>query len=99
MAVENIKTEQDTISLSSLAQGQLGRIVQVLDSESHFGRRLQYLGFVKGSVVKVRQKAPFRDPVEYQVRGNRFCLRNADAKQILVVQVAEENSSQEEQTQ
>lgn len=69
--------------LSELTPGQISRIVH-LDPESPFFLRLQALGFVPGTLVQVRRGAPFGDPIEYELRGSRFCLRRRDAQTIVV---------------
>lgn len=73
------KVSSDTL-LSSLKTGQKG-IIQSIEINS-FSKRLQDLGFSKGSIVECRQKAPFGGPVEYEVRGSRFCLRREDSRLI-----------------
>jgi ferrous iron transport protein A len=40
-------------------------------------RRLQDLGFVPGTAVVIRRRAPLGDPVEIEIRGYRLCLRLA----------------------
>lgn len=40
-------------------------------------RRLQDLGFVPGTPVVIRRRAPLGDPVEIEIRGYRLCLRLA----------------------
>jgi ferrous iron transport protein A len=83
MQVTN-ENKQEATSLTALSTGQQGVIAWV-DAEHPFAHRLRDLGFVKGSQVMVRQKAPFQDPVEYEVRGSRFCLRHREASSIHVV--------------
>lgn len=39
--------------------------------------RLQDLGFVPGTPVVIRRRAPLGDPVEIEIRGYRLCLRLA----------------------
>lgn len=38
-------------------------------------RRLQDLGFVPGTPLVIRRRAPLGDPVEIEIRGYRLCLR------------------------
>jgi ferrous iron transport protein A len=40
-------------------------------------RRLQDLGFVPGTPLVIRRRAPLGDPVEIEIRGYRLCLRLA----------------------
>lgn len=74
-------------ALSTLAVGQSARIAD-LSGNSSFEQRLLELGFVPGTVVRVRRSSPLADPVEYEVRYNRICLRRSEAARILVEEVA-----------
>ena len=69
--------------LSALAPGSSGVIVAG-DTEAPVARRLLDLGFIPGSRVTVVRRAPLRDPVEYEVRGTRLCLRDSEASRIQV---------------
>jgi len=70
-------------TLSSLAVGQSARIAS-LRASTPFELRLLELGFVPGSTVTVRRSSPLQDPVEYEVRQNRICLRKSEAARIMV---------------
>jgi len=74
------------VSLASLEVGVTARVVSVED-ESPAGRRLQDLGFVPGTLVEVRRRAPLGDPVEFELRGTRLCLRRREAARIRVRRV------------
>lgn len=76
-----------TVSLSTLREGRRARIVALRGATS-FDMRLLELGFVPGSLVLVRRNSPLRDPVEFEVRNSRICLRRSEAERILVVEVA-----------
>ena len=69
--------------LSSLRCGESARIVDLV-GEKTFHSRLIELGFIPGSEVRVRSCSPWRDPVEYEVRNSRICLRRGESDQILV---------------
>jgi ferrous iron transport protein A len=58
--------------------------VAAVDGSSAIGRRLLDLGFVPGTEVRVVRRAPLGDPVEYELRGYRLCLRRSEALQIRV---------------
>jgi Fe2+ transport system protein FeoA len=45
------------------------------------------LGFVPNSRVRVLRRAPLGDPVEYELRGYRICLRDSEARAIRVKRV------------
>lgn len=81
-SVEAIVTE--TVAMGELAVGSRCRIVAV-DDHGATSRRLEAIGFVPGAEVLVRRRAPFGDPVEYEVRGSRFGLRRAEANWIRAV--------------
>lgn len=73
-------------NLSALLPGQVA-VIESVDCTSSVGRRLMDLGFVKGSAVRVVRRAPLRDPVEYEIRGTRICLRGTESELIRVRQV------------
>lgn len=75
-----------TESLASLPPGAQGVIVEV-ELEGPLGARLLDLGFVPDSAVRVLRRAPLGDPVEYQLRGYRICLRDSEARAIRVRRV------------
>ncbi len=77
---------QVPVLLASLEVGATARIVSVED-ESPADRRLQDLGFVPGTLVEVRRRAPLGDPVEFELRGTRLCLRRKEAARIWVRRV------------
>ena len=70
-------------SLAELAAGERGVVVAV-DRGTAVGRRLLDLGFVPKTPVAVVRDAPLGDPVEYEVRGTRFCLRRSEARLVQV---------------
>lgn len=69
--------------LADLPPGTAGRVIAV-DAHGPIGRRLLDLGFVPGTEVRVVRRAPLGDPVEYELRGYRVCLRRSEAQQIQV---------------
>jgi Fe2+ transport system protein FeoA len=71
--------------LSAIRVGATARIDAITTANPRTGRRLQALGFVPGSRVAVLRRAPLGDPVEYEVRGTRVCLRASEAVCIRVV--------------
>ncbi len=73
-------------NLSTLSPRQEA-VIESVDCGTPVGRRLLDLGFVPSSVVRVVRRAPLRDPVEYEVRGTRICLRRAESELIQVRQV------------
>jgi ferrous iron transport protein A len=71
------------LSLADLEPGARARVAAV-DPGCAIGRRLLDLGFVAGTPVRVVRRAPFGDPVEYELRGYRLCLRRSEASRIRV---------------
>ncbi len=78
-----VRVVQAPVSLASLEVGATARVVSV-DAETPASRRLQDLGFVPGTLVEVRRRAPLGDPVEFELRGTRLCLRRREAARIRV---------------
>ncbi|MEW6269974.1 MAG: ferrous iron transport protein A [Thermodesulfobacteriota bacterium] len=62
--------------LNELPPGRLARLVSPRPGEE-IPRRLQDLGFVPGTPLVIRRRAPLGDPVEIELRGYRLCLRVA----------------------
>lgn len=62
--------------LISLPPGREARLCAPEDGRE-IPRRLQDLGFVPGTPVLIRRRAPLGDPVEIEIRGYRLCLRLA----------------------
>ena len=71
-------------TLADLEPGASARIAAV-DGGSKLGRRLLDLGFVPGTEVRVVRRAPLGDPVEYELRGYRLCLRRSEALRIHII--------------
>ena len=71
------------LSLADLAPG-ADALVEAVDAASPIGRRLLDLGFVPGTAVRVLRRAPLGDPVEYELRGYRLCLRRTEARRVKV---------------
>jgi ferrous iron transport protein A len=74
------------VSLASLRPGAWGRIDSV-DSSSPVGRRLEDLGFLPRTEIHVLRSAPLGDPVIYELRGYRLCLRRSEASRVRVVPI------------
>ena len=72
------------VALADLAPGSSARVESVSEA-SALGRRLQDLGFVPGTEVRVVRRAPLGDPIEFELRGYRLCLRRTEAREIRVL--------------
>ncbi len=80
------------MKLSEIEVGGKAVIVKVA-GHGGFRRRIVEMGFVKGKVVKVLQRAPLGDPTEYEVMGYNVSLRNTESSRIEVI--SEEEARQE----
>jgi ferrous iron transport protein A len=72
------------VSLAELPPGARGRIC-AHPPAGPVPERLQELGFVPGTSLEVVRQAPFGNPVEFEIRGYRVCLRRADLSAVCVV--------------
>ena len=72
------------MKLSELQQNEKAIIVKV-KGHGAFRKRIIEMGFVVGKEIKIVKKAPFKDPVEYNVMGYNVTLRNSEADLIEVV--------------
>jgi len=77
------------IPLSAFKQGERGLIIKVQGSGA-FRKRLQEMGFIKGTEVFVEKYAPLRDPVELIVKGYHVSLRVEEAAQVLLERQGQE---------
>jgi len=73
----------DTESLADLPPGATGEVESV-DETGPLGRRLLDLGFTPRTPVRVVRRAPLGDPVVYELRGTRLCLRRSEAHRVRV---------------
>lgn len=71
------------VSLSQLLPGQFGKVV-ALNPERAVDQRLMALGLLPGMVVKVVRRAPLGDPIELAFGGLEVCLRQVEARDILI---------------
>jgi Fe2+ transport system protein FeoA len=77
------------IPLSAFKQGERGLIIKVQGSGA-FRKRLQEMGFIKGTEVFVEKYAPLRDPVELVVKGYHVSLRVEEAAQVFMERQGQE---------
>jgi ferrous iron transport protein B len=72
------------MNLSELNAGEKAVIIKVKGHGS-FRKRIMEMGFVKGQLVEVIKKTPFRGPAEYNVMGYHVSLRPSEAHLIEVI--------------
>ncbi len=70
-------------TLDLLPVGESGAVISV-DAAAALAERLEDLGFVPGTEVTVRRRAPLGDPRVYELRGSQLCLRGTEARAIRV---------------
>ncbi|MBO5729506.1 MAG: fused ferrous iron transport protein A/B, partial [Paludibacteraceae bacterium] len=76
------------MKLSDIEIGGRAVIVKVA-GHGGFRRRIVEMGFIKGKVVEVLNRAPLGDPIEYSVMGYNVSLRLSEAEKIEVITVEE----------
>jgi ferrous iron transport protein A len=69
--------------LCDLAPG-AAAVIDSLDTSAPIAGRLLDLGFIPGTPVTVVRRAPLGDPIVYELRGCRICLRRSEARKIRV---------------
>lgn len=70
-------------TLDDLRLEERARLLAV-DGDRGFRRRLMELGFVPGTPVVLRKRAPLGDPLEFEVRHGRISIRRREAAAIRV---------------
>ncbi len=76
------------MKLSDIEVGGRAVIVKVA-GHGGFRRRIVEMGFIKGKLVEVLNRAPLGDPIEYSVMGYNVSLRLSEAEKIEVITIAE----------
>ena len=59
-------------------------VVQKIDGDSAYKRRIMDMGITKGTELFIRKVAPLGDPVEITVRGYELSVRKNDASCVIV---------------
>ena len=79
----------ETSAATTLDQLPVGASASVVDvhAEAALAERLEDLGFVPGTRVTVRRRAPLGDPRVYELRGSQLCLRGREARAVRVGEV------------
>ena len=84
MIAENVIREEHCLTLDKISRNCLAKISNILGSDFTLHQRLNSLGLVKGTEVKVLQAAPFGGPLSIRVLGYTLSLRRSEASQIAV---------------
>ena len=69
--------------LSEMTPGSEAVVVST-DASGSIGRRLQDLGLLPGTRVRLIRRASLGDPAVYELRGYRLCLRRSECEQVVV---------------
>jgi len=76
------------VGVMALHKARPGSTVEIVDVQANgdlaLVQRLMALGFVPGTRVVVRRRAPLGDPTEYALRGARISLRKREAALVTV---------------
>jgi len=86
--VDNVEDDVRQIPLSELSPGTSAVISRLHEEDSLVSRRLADLGFLPGTAISALHRAPMGDPMSYQLRGAKVCLRAVDADNILITDPA-----------
>lgn len=66
-------------------------IIRELKTDNSLKFRLQDIGFLKNTKIKVLHSSPSGDPRAYFIKNTTIALRNKDAKNIIVQKEGEES--------
>lgn len=83
IATDELLRASGTVSLASLEPG-AAAVIDRVEAASSVGERLSDLGFLPKTPIRVLRRAPLGDPIEYELRGYRLCLRSSEAARIRV---------------
>ena len=82
MLLPHLETGAGT-TLDQIAVGETASVIDVSASPA-LAERLEDLGFIPGTRVTVRRRAPLGDPRVYELRGSQLCLRGTEARAVRV---------------
>ena len=72
------------MNLSDLKIGQKAKILKLNVSNKEIRRHLLDMGLTRGTIVKIKKKAPFGDPIDIELRDYQLCISKSDLSQIEV---------------
>lgn len=77
---------QETFCVATLDELNPGERVRITEVEGDDGIavRLMEMGLIDGEEIELLGRAPFGDPLEFQVRGYRVSLRSEEARRISI---------------
>ncbi len=68
-------------TLAQLGRGQSALVVQIVRG-GELAQRLLEMGVTPGVTIQFVGAAPLGDPLEFELRGYRLCMRRTEAEQI-----------------
>jgi len=71
-------------TLDKLKLGQKCRVLSFVEVPNNKRRHLLDMGITRGTVIQLKTKAPFGDPVDVIIRGYELCLRKKDMSYVSV---------------
>jgi DtxR family Mn-dependent transcriptional regulator len=81
--IENIMKKSGIVALTSLKNGARGKVIYI-GSDKKTAKRLMDMGLTEGAVVALTRSAPFKGPLEVEVRGTHLAIDRALASKIFV---------------
>ena len=76
--------------LDSLKIGEIAKIMSITDSL--FREKLMDMGCVPGALIKPTFKAPFGDPIAFDLEGYTLSMRKAEARAIEVQKIGNDRT-------
>ena len=70
------------LNLTELKKGQIARIIAIEDSP--YSEKLQEMGCIKGTLIKLVMKAPFGDPLAFEVEEYILSMRKKEAATVQI---------------
>lgn len=80
--MKRIRGEKCT--LSDLKIGQLGKVLNINIENKELKNRLLEMGLITNTVVKIKKKSPFGEPIVIEFRGYELFLGKGELKRIIV---------------
>ena len=91
IATGELPCANGSVPLADLEPGAIA-VIDRIEAAGSVGERLSDLGFLPKTPIRVLRRAPLGDPIEYELRGYRLCLRSSEAARIRVRPVSGGNA-------
>lgn len=93
--VEDPEEHMERVRLRQLARGEAARVVGYEPGGRGYRSKLLSMGLTKGTIIVVRNVAPFGDPIHVAVRDFELSLRGDEADALWLVRVSAEETQTE----